>query len=272
MTRTYWFVAEWQWYEMLGLAAPLAILIGFAWKRRLPSTLLGSTPEEDARQALARMAGAVGATYWLVATLFARAGAATHLIARLQPLRAFQVVYLVLVLTLGAQLGERLLRRRTWRWVAAMLLLGGVMFGAQLSFFPHSNHMELPGITPQNQWVQAFLWVRQNTPKDALFALDADYINAPGEDAQCFRSIAERSALADYSKDGGEASIAPDLTGEWAREQAAQRGLNALSTTDAERLAALRPLGATWVVLEAGAATGLDCPYRNSAVKVCRLR
>ena len=73
--------------------------------------------------------------------------------------------------------------------------------------------------------MQAFLWIRGNTPKDALFALDADYINAPGEDAQSFRAIAERSALPDYSKDGGEASIAPDLTAAWSIGQAAQRGL-----------------------------------------------
>jgi hypothetical protein len=103
-----------------------------------------------------------------------------------------------------------------------------------------------------------------------LFALDADYINAEGEDAQCFRAIAERSALADYSKDGGEASIAPDLTAEWVREQAAQQGLSPVS--DAERMARLRPLGVGWVVLRADAVTGFECPYQNAAVKVCRVR
>jgi hypothetical protein len=124
---------------------------------------------------------------------------------------------------------------------------------------------------PRNPWAQAFLWVRDNTPKDALFALDADYINAPGEDAQCFRAIARRSALADYSKDGGEASIAPVLTADWVRDQAAQQALSSPSTTDAQRLAALRPLGVTWLVLQPSAATSLDCPYANSAVKLCRL-
>ena len=82
----------------------------------------------------------------------------------------------------------------------------------------------------RNLWVQAFVWIRGNTPKDALFALDADYINAAGEDAQCFRAIAERSALPDYSKDGGEASIAPELADAWAIGQAAQQRLS-----DAER-------------------------------------
>jgi hypothetical protein len=217
------------------------------------------------------MALAVGATSWLIAVLFARASSATHLIARLQPLRAFQIVYLVLILALGASLGDRLLRRIPWRWAVAVLLLGGIAFTAARSAFPNSNHLELPGTVPRNLWAQAFLWVRDNTPKDALFALDADYINAPGEDAQCFRAIAQRSALPDYSKDGGEASIAPDLTADWASGQVAQQGLSAPATTDAQRFSVLRPLGVSWVVLQSSATTRFDCPYSNSAVKVCRL-
>jgi len=115
-----------------------------------------------------------------------REGTATRLVARMQPLRAFQIVYLVMVLALGAKLGERVLRRSAWRWGAAMLLLGGAMLGAERGAFPNSNHLELPGVAARNQWVQAFVWVRGNTPQGALFALDADYINAAGEDAQCF--------------------------------------------------------------------------------------
>ena len=204
-------------------------------------------------------------------SLFARAASATHLIARLQPLRAFQIVYLVLALTLGATLGERLLRHIPWRWATTILFLGGISFATARTAFPNSNHLELPGLAPRNPWAQAFLWARDHTPKDALFALEADYINAPGEDAQCFRAIAQRSALPDYSKDGGEASIAPELTAEWVRGQAAQRALSAPSTSDEQRVAALRPLGVTWLVLQAGATTRFDCPFANSAVKLCRL-
>jgi hypothetical protein len=315
LTRTYWFPAQWRWFELLGLAAPLAILSIFAFRKpgapsiayvamggmksamggmknvpsippgapsiprslrngwELASQHIGRTGEEanGASRALARMALAVGATSCLIALLFARAAAPTHLIARLQPLRAFQIVYLVLALTLGATLGERLLRRRAWRWATTILLLGGISFAAGCTAFPNSNHLELPGLASRNPWSQAFLWARGHTPKDALFALDADYINAPGEDAQCFRAIAQRSALADYSKDGGEASIAPALTAEWVRGQAAQQSLSAPSTTDERRLAALQPLGVTWLVLQAGATTRLNCPYANSAVKLCRL-
>jgi hypothetical protein len=271
MTRTYWFPAQWRWYELLGLAVPLAILSIFAWKKLSMTARHNSTQTINASRALARMAIAVGATSSLIVVLFARAAAHTHLIARLQPLRSFQIVYLILILTLGAKLGDRLLQSSAIRWIATTLLLGGIMFYAERSTFPTSYHLELPGIAPQNQWVQAFLWVRDNTPKDALFALDADYINAPGEDAQCFRAIAERSALPDYSKDGGEASIAPELTADWTASQAAQQPLSAPQTTDDERLSALRPLGVTWLVLQAGATTRFDCPFSNSSVRVCRL-
>ena len=284
-TRTYWFLANWHWYELAGLAAPLAILGIFAWgygsQAHISKARCGAPAPELARtlscrRALARMVVAAGATAVLIAVLFAREGAATRLVARMQPLRAFQIVYLVMVLGLGAKLGERVLRRSAWRWGAAMLLLGGAMLGAERGAFPNSNHLELPRVAARNLWVQAFVWARGNTPQDALFALDADYINAAGEDAQCFRAIAERSALPDYSKDGGEASIAPELAGAWATGQAAQQGLSQSSRNaaeaDAARIAALRPLGVSWVVMAADAATNFDCPYRNAAVRVCRLR
>ncbi|MGD0797949.1 MAG: hypothetical protein ABR910_09515 [Acidobacteriaceae bacterium] len=271
-TRTYWFPAEWRWYELAGLAAPLAIA---AWggarttrPRNNPPHLPAQT--QDPLRSLARTAFVAGATALAVAGLFAHAGAATQRVARLQPLREFQIVYLIMVLALGAQLGEFLLRRSAWRWCAAIALLAAPMFAAASATFPNSPHLELPGAANPNPWLQAFLWIRDNAPTDALFALDADYIHAPREDAHCFRAIAERSALPDYSKDGGEASIAPSLTPAWTAAQTGQHNLSAPSTT-AARLAALTPLGVTWLVLQSTASTHLACPYRNPAVAVCRI-
>ena len=272
LTRTYWYPATWSWYELAGLAAPLAILAVIALRNSPGPIQHESVQLSPVQHELGWMAVLVGAAAWLIALLFARAGYQTHLVARLQPLRAFQIVYLIMVLALGAKLGEFVLRRSAWRWAVAIVLLGGVMLGAERSSFPDSNHMELPWTSPRNPWVQAFLWIRENTPVDALFALDADYINASGEDAQCFRSIAERSSLPDYSKDGGEASIAPDLTEAWGLGQQAQQALSAPSTSDAQRIAALRPLGVSWIVLESRAVTEFNCPYANADVKVCRLR
>jgi uncharacterized membrane protein len=261
MTRHYWFLSEWHWYELFGLAAPLLILAVAASGRR--------REEDAAKVALARMAVVSGGVAVLVAMLFAREGLATHLVARLQPLRIFQVVYVVMILLLGGATAKRALQRQPVRWIATFVLLGGVMLLAERRTFPNSAHMELPGSAPQNPWAQAFVWISQNTPKDALFALAPNYITKPDEDAQCFRAIAGRSALPDYSKDGGEAAITPALTSAWTAGQAAQMGLN--TETDAKRIAALRPLGVTWVVLDRSAVTGFACGYANEEVKVCRL-
>src|SRR5271155_3970918 len=208
--------------------------------------------------------------------LFARTGSATHLVARLQPLRTFQLVYVVMTLTLGGWLAGRGLRRRVWRWLATFSLLAGVMICAERRTFPASRHLELPGAVARssigssgNAWEQAFVWISRNTPKNAMFALDAEYITRPGEDAQGFRAIAERSVLPDYSKDGGVVANKPGLTGAWSEGQAAQTGLS--SESDSKRSAELRPLGVTWVVLTRDAATGFACEYTNEAVKVCRL-
>jgi hypothetical protein len=264
MTRPYWYLAAWRWYEWVGLAAPLGIL---AWLAR---GWRGCGEEEQATRALARMAVVAGVTAAVTAMLFARQGMAAHLVARMQPLRLLQVVYLVLVAMLGTALGEHLLRRSAWRWGAALLVLGAPMFAAARGTYPASRHVETPWGGARNGWVQAFVWIRENTPQNALFALDADYISASGEDAQCFRAVAERSALPDYSKDGGETSITPALTEAWVAGQAGQKGLSGM--TDARREAALVPLGVDWVVLQAGAVTALPCPYGNAAVRVCRLR
>lgn len=261
MTRFYWFLGAWHWYEWFGLAAPLAILanVGLSVRQQ----------DATARGALARMAAVCGVVAVAVAMLFARPQSAALMVARLQPLRIFQIVYVVLILAVGAALAEWVLQRHWWRWAVMFCLLAGVMLVAERRTFPDSAHLELPWTLPQNQWEQAFLWIRGNAPKTALFALDAHYITSPGEDAQCFRAIAERSVLPDYSKDGGEASITPVLMTAWEDGEVAQAGIDLES--GAQRIAALKPLGVTWVVLKRDAVTGFDCAYTNEAVKVCRL-
>jgi hypothetical protein len=270
LTRDYWFLSEWHWYELMGLVAPLAILGVIAFRPRGLSRREG---DDAVRVGLARMAVVSGVMAVTVAALFARVGLATHSVARLQPLRIFQLVYVVMILVVGAGLGERVLRRSAARWVLAFSLLAGVMMFAERKTYPESARVELSGAmrwsAPENPWEQAFVWISRNTPEDALFALDSHYINLPGEDAQGFRAIAERSVLPDYSKDGGVVANKPALTGEWMQGVAAQAGLN--TENDAARMEALRPLGVGWVVLDRGAATGFRCDYANGVVKVCRL-
>lgn len=258
-TRYYWFPHRWQSYEQFGLTAPLIIFAAF----------LRSRPQTPASATLLRATLALSTIALLVAALFARNRLATHLVARLQPLRTFQTTYLVLILILGALAGELLLRNRPLRLAAAFLPLTLLMAFVQRNLYPADLHLEFPGRAPTNPWQQAFFWARDHTPTSALFALDAHYITRTGEDAQCFRPLAERSALPDYSKDGGETSITPALTPDWLRGQHAQTNLNI--ETDPDRLTHLQGTGATWIILPTTSRTAFLCPYRNSSVQVCRL-
>lgn len=272
-SRYYWFLSQWHWFELLGLAGPLLIL----------ALLLRSTRKQPSPAAatLCRACIALGLTAILVALLFARENEHTHLVARLQPLRVFLLIYAIMALLLGASVAQWAIaahkRERSFSTRAALLAipaatllaLAAVMFLVQRATFPDSAHIELPWRSNSNPWTEAFLWSRAHTPRDALFALDARYVNEPGEDAQTFRATALRSALADFSKDGGEAAISPSLASLW--QQGAEAQANLSTEPDAIRDARLRSLGVTWMVLHSDAATRHPCPYNNGTVKVCRL-
>jgi hypothetical protein len=260
MTRKYWFLSCWRWYEWAGLIAPLIILAAATHKR---------TSENGTKVAFARMAIFCSLTAVAVSLLFGRIEQANHVVAWLQPLRTFQIVYVVMILGLGAVLGERVLKKNALSWVTVFASLGGIMLFAERQTFPASTHFELPGLSPGNAWEEAFLWIRFNTPRDALFSLDSDYITKPAEDAQNFRAAAERSSLPDYTKDGGDAANNPELSSTWAAVQEPQNRLS--EKPDMQRISELKPLGVDWVVLRKSASTHFFCDYENSVVKVCRL-
>jgi hypothetical protein len=131
-------------------------------------------------------------------------------------------------------------------------------------------------VKQRNQWVQAFDWIRRNTPTDALFAIDPHYEALDGEDQHGFRALAERSVLADYEKDGGMAARVPRIAPRWLKEVTALDGWRNFGINDFRRLK--NDFGVTWVVLsrEDAAAQGassdsMSCPYENERARVCRL-
>ena len=259
-TRTYWFIADWHWYEQFGLLAPLAILAVIGLQRRHTNAAVSG---------LALATTIAGTVATVVAILFARTNSPTYLIARLQPLRLFQLVYILMILTIRGVPRRQVAAKKNTTLDSQLRSTRNHHAVRRTYTFPNSAHFEAPGREPINSWERAFEWIRVSTPVDALFALDANYVTQPGEDAQTFRAIAERSAVADYSKDGGEASITPTLTALWFTGQVAQTGLN--TTTDARRIATLRPLGVSWIVLPSEAVTDFACSYADKVVKVCRL-
>jgi hypothetical protein len=218
-------------------------------------------------RALALAATTLGSCALLASICFVhRSG--SLLLARLQVLRAFHFVYIAGVLLAGGMLA-RLAQQHRRVLAALYLALIIIMFAAQRLTYPASSHVEWPGLMPRNPWQQAFLWIRANTADDTIFALDNDYIEWPGEDAQGFRASAERSAVADYFKDGGIASNFRPAALPWL--QGSQATFQVNGATDRERLARLRPLGVTWIVLPSQAITALSCPFINAGARICRL-
>lgn len=272
-SRYYWFPSQWHWYELFGLFGPILVLFAIRhWN-------LSGLGERGTMLAAATIFYACFAT--AVALIFAHEHFQAHIIARLQPLRAFLPIYLVMFLLLGASMQQLFERassqssgRRYLRYAMIPILFASaiVMFAAERAQFPGSAHVEPPWRLHQstNPWVRAFLWCRDNTPQNALFALDPYYITTPGEDAQTFRAIAQRSALPDFSKDGGEAAITPRLADQWVAGFTAQ--VNLESQTAAHLREHLAHFGVDWVILRSNSRAALNCPYHNELLKVCRLQ
>jgi len=257
----HWFrLFEWEWYEWLGAIAPL-VLFWFCIKLAR-------------RQKLVKLERLALAVFWygVFHQLFAMAilGPPDLIgLSALEPMRYLHLVYIFLVLVGGALAAQHLLQRRYWLWALVLLAANGGMFFAQRDLFSHSAHLELPGASTENPWLQAFAWIRQNTPQDAYFALDPRYLAAPGEDYHGFRALAERSRLADGIKDTSVVTKVPELGQQWLRQSEAAEGWKNFQLADFERLHST--LGVTWVLVSNPAPAGLRCPWRNQALSVCEI-
>jgi hypothetical protein len=258
--HSYFYIQHWQWYEWLGIAAPLLLLWGF---QRIA----------DARQwvnvgHVSRSFVAYGLIYVAMALVF-DLPSRFETLARLQPLRCLHLLYIVMFVMTGGFLAEYVLKDRAWRWLLLFVPLGFGMFLAQRSVFPASEHVQWLGASPRNPWAQSFVWIRNNTPVKAVFAIDPDYMNIPGEDEIGFRCLAQRSRLADRVKDDGAVSMFPQLAQEWWEQVQAETPWRNFTLENFTQLE--KRYGVTWVILQHPGITGLDCPYKNSAVQVCRL-
>jgi hypothetical protein len=260
LSRTYFFVSTWAWYEWVGVFAPLALLWWFS-----SADPRGTRP---AFRTLARTLVPFGLLFTAAGVLLS-VPARLENYTRLQPMRAFHLLYVVFFLLLGGLIGEYALRRSVWRWVALFLPLAIGMWFLGRSSYPASPHLEWPGAPAGNPWTSAFLWIRQHTPKDAVFALDPDYMLRAGEDLHGFRAVAERSVLADRVKDSGAVSLFPQLAEEWKANVAAEEGWNKFQRADFENLARHYPV--QWIVAGTPGPAGLACPYENAVVAVCRI-
>jgi hypothetical protein len=260
MRHGFHYIQLWQWYEQVGILAPIVLLWWFgriARARQWP------------RLELVCRALIIYDLIYFSAALVVDLPVRFESLARLQPLRSLHLLYMLMFLIMGGFLGEYVLKSRVWRWLALFVPLSVAMFVAQRALFPASAHIEWPGVAPKNAWAQAFVWSRQNTPLEAVFALDPGFMQLPGEDATGFRCLAQRSRLADTAKDSGAVSMFPPLAEEWWAQVQAQTPWRNFRADDFSRLK--NKYGVSWVVVQQPGAAGLDCGYQNSAVRVCRI-
>lgn len=254
------FLPQWQWYEWMGLIAPFAVLI-----------LLGRIARSQNLKNLERVCRATVVyelVYFAIALIIAIPQRFESL-ARLQPLRSLLLVYVFMLMAIGGFVAEYILKDRVWRWLLLFVPLCAGMFVAQRQLFPSTAHVEWPWAAPKNQWEQAFLWIRQNTPIDARFAIDPFYMEAPGEDRIGFRALSERSRLADANKDSGAVAMFPPLADEWWEQFQAQKNWHHFARADFMKLHEHYQVG--WIVLQIPETLGLPCPYTNQTVTVCRV-
>jgi hypothetical protein len=141
------------------------------------------------------------------------------------------------------------------------------MFAVQRDTYRATTHLEWPWVHSNNPWQQAFDWIRTNTPTNAVFALDPNYMDEALEDHQGFRAVTQRSTLADRAKDGGVAALFPSISEEWATETKVAAGLT--NFVD-EPKSTLPQSGANWIVT-GSQVRDVDCPYRNAILAVCNL-
>ena len=260
-TRSYFFLLQWEWYEWVGIFAPWLI---FWWFGRIARhrglNLLAS---------LCKASIVFGLVFFLAGVVITIPASMARF-AELQPMRSLHLLYIVLFVFAGGMLGQFVLKNHLWRWLLLFVPIAAGMGYAQRQLFPATPQLELPDLAPRNDWVAAFLWVRDNTPNDAYFALDPEHMEIPGEDQHGFRAIAERSMLADKIKDSGAVTMFPSLAETWQQQVQAQAGWKSFNSTDFEQLRHV--LGVTWVILNPPESSGMECPYQNNTVVVCRIR
>ena len=259
-TRSYMFLTRWTWYEWVGAIAPL-FLFWLFWR----------LAEKRGQIRLARFGLAVFAygVFQQIAAFVILGSPSLVRMTPLQPMRYLHLIYFFLTLVAGALLGRYLVKTNLARWAIYLVVINSGMFAAQRALFSGSEHLELPGSKTSNPWLQAFAWIRVNTPADSYFAMDPYYLTAPGEDYHSFRALAERSQLADMVKDTSVVTQVPELGPLWEREVDAQAGWNHFKLADFKRLKT--EFGVDWVLVSYPQAVGLACRWHNDSLAVCQI-
>jgi len=254
------YVLNWHWYEVLGILAPIPLLLWFS--------RLANSHYRREMATVCRVLVAYDVVYFAAALIVSTPGR-FEVLARIQPLRSLHLLYILLLILGGGLIAEHILEKHAIRWMIFFVPLAAGMYASQRVLFSSSAHVEWPWSAPRNEWEQAFLWIQRSTPTDSIFAIDPYYMNIPGEDTIGFRALAQRSRLADAIKDSGSVSMFPALAENWYEQYQAVRNWKEFKADDFAHLNQV--YGVNWVVLQAPDGNDLPCPYRNPVVRLCRI-
>ena len=164
---------------------------------------------------------------------------------RLQPMRSFHVVYVIFFALLGGLAGGVCLKTSIWRWLIVFLPLAGRFYSLQRSRFPNSAHVEWPGMFIRTTGIPRFPRFVCNVRKDAVFALNPNYMQLAGRRPAWVSGGGRKERLADAVKDSGAVSLFPQLADNWKSQVQAQNGWERFKRRDFEHLAKLYPV--TWI-------------------------
>lgn len=259
-TRRHLFLLRWTWYEWLGVVVPLLFLFWYSRRAR----------EEDG-PAGSRVAHRIvfSTLLFIAAGIFVSVTPGFERLIPAQPMRGVHLTFLLFFFFVGASLGGWFCKTNLLRWALVLIPVCLGMSFLQWRYYPATAHIEWPGARSQNEWMQAFAWIRANTPRDALFALDPLHMEMTGQDSHGFRAFAERSMLADYVKDRAVAGLTPSMAPRWLAEWRAQKNWKHFQPDDFARLRQL--FGVTWVLLPRPAPASFDCPWTGKNLAVCRV-
>ena len=204
-SRTYFFVSTWTWYEWIGIFAPLALLWWFSVispRRTLPGFRPWRQPG-SIRPGVHR----------------ARRGAGdSRQPGELQPPAThaeFPSAVRHLLRSAGRTDRRVLDQEERLALGRPVCSAGGSHVAAAGERVPRQPACGVAGLEQWQHLDFRFSVDPLHTPKEAVFALDPNYMVLPGEDAHGFRAVAERSVLADNVKDSGAVSLFPKLAAEW---------------------------------------------------------
>ncbi|HEV2115668.1 MAG TPA: hypothetical protein VGR48_06575, partial [Terriglobales bacterium] len=131
-TREYFFLLRWEWYEWLGIFAPLAL---FWWYR--------SIARKHGMRVLERMCSALilFELLFFAAALIITIPPQLASLAELQPMRALHLVYILLFVFSGGLLAEWVPQNKVWGWLLLFVPLCFGMWYAQRQLFPAPPHL-----------------------------------------------------------------------------------------------------------------------------------